>query len=91
MPRLTQAQTLRIRSIFQLIDELIYTTSIGIIQGVHFDLKHKYFDVMNYDIPKALFKLPNLSPRGPILYFPWTELSELYDQQDDDTTEPGEG
>ena len=91
MPRLTQAQTLRIRSIFQLIDELIYTTSIGIIQGVHFDLKYKYFDVMNYDIPKALFKLPNLSPRGPILYFPWTELSESYDQQDDDTTEPGEG
>jgi hypothetical protein len=90
MPRLTQSETLRIRAIFQQIDELIYTTNRGAIEGVHFDLKHKYFDVTNYDVPRALFKLPKLRPRGPILYFPWTEFSKSYDQQQVDTTEPSE-
>jgi hypothetical protein len=49
---------------------------------VQFDLKYKYFDVMNYDIPSALFKLPELSPKGPRLYFPWTELPQPYDQRE---------
>ena len=40
------------------------------------------FDVMNYDIPSALFKSPELSPKGPRLYFPWTELSQPYDQRE---------
>jgi hypothetical protein len=91
MRRLTQLQTLRIRSIFQQIDDLMYTTNKAVIEGIYFDLKHKYFDVINYDIPSSLFKVPNLIPRGPILYFPWTELAESYDQQEDDKPEPDEG
>jgi hypothetical protein len=91
MRRLTPKQTLRIRYVFEQIDDLINTTNRGVIEGIDFDLKHKDFDVVNYDLPGALFKDPNLIQRGPILYFPWTELAESYAQQEKNSTEPDKG
>ena len=43
MPSLTESQTLRIRYICQQVDDIIYKSQRGVIEGVQFDLKHKYF------------------------------------------------
>jgi hypothetical protein len=91
MRRLTPKQILKIRSIFRQIDDLIDTTNRATIEGINFDLNHKYFDIINYELPNLLFKIPNLIPRGPILYFPWTELAASYAQQEKNSTEPDQG
>ena len=56
MRNLSQSQTARIHYIYGQIDDIIYLTHQGIIEGVEVDLRHKHFDATNWDIPHALFK-----------------------------------